>query len=111
MNVCISIIIKGTTEFKKLWELVIRDNKLIQDGDLWSLADGTKWDGSMTSLLVTSDWKALADIIMSQLESSNLMLTGKSGLGKSVFLLYLIFKIMLEAKFKKLKIRMQVKRS
>ena len=101
MIVCVSIIIKGTTEFKKLWELVIRDNKLIQDGDLWSLADGTKWGGSMTSLLVTSDWKALSHVIMSQLESSNLMLTGKSGRGKSVFLLYLIFKILLEAKFKK----------
>lgn len=92
-----------STQFKKLWEIIVRDEKLIQHDDLWSIiAEGTEWSGGTTSLLVTSDWKNLAQLIMSQRERSNIVLNGKAGRGKSVFLLYLMFSILLRAKNKHL---------
>ena len=63
------------------------------EGELWRLTGTTSlWSTDCNTLLIREDWKNLRALI---LDSTKLMiLKGKSGRGKTVFLLYLIFFIL-----------------
>ena len=76
-----------------------RTNFLVVDGNRWSLT-GYKgfWSGSTKQLIIRDIWNTYRDLIIGSSYPHCVKLSGKSGRGKSVFLRYLIFYILLEAK-------------
>lgn len=83
------------------------DEKQEQE-EQWSLTGDASWSVNRSILLIRQVWIKLRNLILSMRDSSmrgrvNLvMLKGKSGRGKSVFLLHLIFFILLTAKKEKM---------
>lgn len=65
------------------------------DGTKWSLPKGVVWMDSTNQVLIRDSWREIFSIM---LISKNVILMGKAGRGKSVFILCAIFDILYCAK-------------
>jgi hypothetical protein len=83
--------------FGSLWKAIMLEDCLVVDGNRWSLSSSVFWTESTTQLIVREQWITYRDLILSSYPHC-VKLTGKSGRGKSVFLRYLMFYILLKAK-------------
>ena len=79
-----------------LWNSIILQKALVIEPIQWSLPENVFWTDS-NKLIIRDIWITYRDMISSSFPYF-VKLTGKSGRGKSVFLRYLIFYILLEAK-------------
>ena len=89
-----------SSHFDKLYNAIIEDGGMTisDDGTMRSLPKDVRWIDSSNELLIRDCWKDLFPIILSK---NNVILKGKEGRGKSVFILFVIFEILLCAKSKK----------
>ena len=83
--------------FGSLWNAIMLEDSLVVDGQQWSLSSTVYWAESTKLLVIREWWITYRNLILSDYPHCA-KLTGKSGRGKSVFLRYLIFYILLEAK-------------
>ena len=65
--------------------------KISDDGAIRSLPDGMFWIDSSNKMLVRECWKKIFSIL---LNTKNVILKGKAGRGKSIFLLCIVFEIL-----------------
>ena len=72
------------------------EDSLVVDVNRWSLSSSASWTESTKSLIIRELWVTYRDLILSGYPHC-VKLIGKAGRGKSVFLRYLIFYILLEA--------------
>lgn len=73
------------------------EDGLVEDGQQWSLSSSAFWAESTKMLVIRDRWVAYRNLMLSRYPHC-VKLTGKSGRGKTVFLRYLIFYILLEAR-------------
>lgn len=84
--------------FGSLWKSIMLEDSLVVDTIRWSLLSSKVFWAESTKVLIIRDlWVTYRDVILNNYPCC-VKLTGKSGRGKSVFLRYLIFHILLEAK-------------
>ena len=84
--------------FGLLWKSIMLEDSLVVNTNRWSLLSSKVfWAESTKALIIRDLWVTYRDLILSNYPCC-VKLTGKSGRGKSVFLRYLIFHILLEAK-------------
>lgn len=81
------------------------DNELEKTETIWKLTKAISWgDDGIFKLLIRDDWVKLGGVILSLSRSPAepfcVLLKGKSGRGKTVFMKYLVFRILLDAKEK-----------
>jgi hypothetical protein len=69
----------------------MRDKELSVEGDMRSLKNGRSWMDESNFMLVRKSWKELMDITLSK---THVILSGKSGRGKSLFVIFMIFEIL-----------------
>jgi len=85
------------TQFLTLARAILFENGLDRSDDrFFSLRNGLHWAATTNVLLIRDCWKRLRDLLETQL-GANVIINGKAGRGKSVFLLYLIFDIIFTA--------------
>jgi hypothetical protein len=90
------------TPIMKLHACILKDMVVFNnDNHIYSLPNGNKWIDNVDILLERKSWKELTAILLSG-PTEYVILKGKSGRGKSVFLIYLIYFILQHAKKLKL---------
>lgn len=84
--------------FGSLWKSIMLEDSLVVETNRWRLTSSKVfWAESTKVLIIRHKWATYRDLILRD-NPRCVKLTGKSGRGKSVFLRYLIFHILLEAK-------------
>ena len=92
--------------FKNIWNSIVREEQLQADDppSIWRLNGPVSWgsDG-VFELVIRDDWIKLRDFVLEHTPATPICmaLNGKSGRGKTSFLRYLIFYIILAAKERK----------
>jgi hypothetical protein len=84
-----------TSSFIELHKSIMKSESLTQDGRVWILGGGSQWMDSTNRMLVRDSWTGIASILT---KKRNAILRGKAGRGKSLFLLFFMFEILLCAK-------------
>jgi hypothetical protein len=84
-----------TSSFMELHKSIMNSESLTQDGRVWILEGGAQWMDSTNRMLVRDSWTGIASILT---KKRNAILRGKAGRGKSLFLLFFMFEILLCAK-------------
>lgn len=82
--------------FVSLWKAIMKDGSLLKGVNQWILSSSVYWAEATTLLVIRERWIEYRDMILSSYPCC-VKLAGKSGRGKSVFLRYLIFYILLGA--------------
>ena len=79
------------SHFIRLWNGLVRDNGLQKVGNIRSIAGDQEWIDSTHRMLIRQCWRDLLSIVLSK---KHVILKGKAGRGKSIFILFAIFEIL-----------------
>ena len=93
---CVFIIVVGPSEvFCNFGAAVMLDGGVIKNGDEWSLAENVSWLGGAKKMFIRECYKRDADELLGEhdLALKIALILGPKGIGKTMFLNYLIVRI------------------
>ena len=76
----------------QFWNAVINPDGIVKVDSVWALRNGAQWIGNLHSMFVRDCYVTLANTLLNDVTSISLIL-GIKGIGKTVFLNYLIVRI------------------
>jgi hypothetical protein len=93
---CVFIIVVGPSEvFCNFWKAVNLESGVIKNENEWSLADNVSWLGGAKKMFIRDCYKHDADELLGEpgLALKTALILGPKGIGKTMFLNYLIVRI------------------
>jgi len=75
-----------------LWDAINNPVGIVKTGDVWTLPVGVHWIGDLDRMIVRASYVSLADKVLDGVTKISLVL-GIKGIGKTVFINYLIVRI------------------
>lgn len=75
-----------------LWDVIYNPERIIKTGNVWTLPNGVRWIGDLNRIVVRACYVSLANRVLDDVTRISLVL-GIKGIGKTVFLNYLMVRI------------------